>query len=245
VVKNRKVEALVLLVFLLCLSFLFQSTRAIWQPDEGYYVGTAVTMLAKNSISIPYLGEDEIFLDKPPLIYWGIIGGIKLFGHNEFAVRFFHGLSFFLTAVMVGLLAHSIFDNEKIAFLSSLIYATMVVPFIAANFVTPDTLLTLWTTTAAFSFWQSVKPNAKNIILWKLLLCLSVGLGFLSKGPAAFIPCGGMFVFLMLTKQTFRYFINPLSVVGFMIFCVVGLGWYFWISLKIPGTLSYLGTTCF
>ena len=189
--KNIIVEALVLLVLLLCLSFLFQGTRAIWQPDEGYYVGTAVTMLAKNSISIPYLGEDEIFLDKPPLIYWGIIGGIKLFGHNEFAVRFFHGLSFSLTAVMVGLLAHSIFGNVKIAFLSSLIYATMVVPFIAANFVTPDALLTLWTTTAAFSFWQSESQRLKILFSGSFFYVYLSAWDFFPKDLLLLFPAAG------------------------------------------------------
>ncbi|MDH4239137.1 MAG: glycosyltransferase family 39 protein [Phycisphaerae bacterium] len=237
--KNIQVEVIILTICLLCLAFVFQGTRAIWQPDEGYYVGTTVTMIEKGSLTIPYLGEDEIFLDKPPLIYLGIIGGLKLFGHNEFAVRFFHGLSFVLTAAMVGLLAYSMFGTKKIGFLSCLIYATMVIPFIAANFVTPDTLLSLWTTAAAFSFWQSAKPNAKRILLWKLLLCLFVGLGFLAKGPAVLIPCGGMFVFLVLRKKAFRYFINPFSIVGLMVFCIVGFGWYFLVSLKIPGSLSY------
>jgi len=168
-----------------------------------------------------------------------LIGGLKLFGHNEFAVRFFHGFSFVLTSVMVGLLAYSMYGTKQTGLLSCFIYATMVIPFIAANFVTPDTLLSLWTTAAAFSFWQTVKPNAKNTILWKLLLCLSVGLGFLAKGPAVFIPCGGMFVFLLLRRKTFHYFINAWSIAGLMIFCIVGFSWYFLVSLKTPGSLSY------
>lgn len=45
--------------FLLCLAFAFQGRRGIWQPDEGYYVGTAVTMLEKQSLLIPFLGEKE------------------------------------------------------------------------------------------------------------------------------------------------------------------------------------------
>ena len=94
-----------LLACLLILAFSFQGSRGIWQPDEGYYTGTTVTMLAKDSFFVPYLGEHEIFLDKPPMIYWGIIAGIKLFGHNEFAVRFFHGLCFALTSLAVGSLA--------------------------------------------------------------------------------------------------------------------------------------------
>jgi 4-amino-4-deoxy-L-arabinose transferase-like glycosyltransferase len=75
--------SLLLAVCLIILAFTFQGSRGIWQPDEGYYTGTAVTMLKKDTLLIPYLGEDEIFLDKPPMIYWGIIAGLKLFGHSD------------------------------------------------------------------------------------------------------------------------------------------------------------------
>jgi len=230
---------LLLLGVLLLLAFGFQGYRGIWQPDEGYYAGTAVTMLAKDSLFIPYLGEDEIFLDKPPMIYWGIIAGLKIFGHSEFAVRFFHGLCFVLTSLAVGSLAYSMFRDRRLALLSSLIYATMIIPFIAANFVTPDTVLTLWTTLSALCFWKSVKSQGKNRILWQMLLCGAVGLGVLAKGPAVLIPCGGMFVFLTVRKEILRYFLTPWSLAGLLIFALTGLGWYIWVGFKVPGAFSY------
>ncbi len=231
---------LYLVICLTILAFSFQGSRGIWQPDEGYYAGTAVTMLAKDNIFIPYLGENEIFLDKPPMIYWGIIAGLKTFGHSEFAVRFFHGLCFILTSLAVGVLSFSLFKDRWLALLSSLIYATMVIPFIAANFVTPDTILTLWTTLSALCFWKSAKSQGKTRIFWQMLLCGAVGLGFLAKGPAVLIPCGGLFLFLLVRKEIFRYFFNPWSLLGILIFLVTGLGWYIWIGIKIPGAFSYL-----
>jgi 4-amino-4-deoxy-L-arabinose transferase len=222
------------------LAFLFQGSRGIWQPDEGYYTGTAVTMMSRDSLFIPYLGEDEIFLDKPPMIYWGIIAGLKIFGHSEFAVRFFHGLCFILTSLAVGALSFSLFKDRWPAMLSSLVYATMVIPFIAANFVTPDTILTLWTTLSALCFWKSVKSQGNAQVFWQMLLCAAVGLGFLAKGPAILIPCGGMFVFLLVRKEMFRYFLSPWSLLGVLIFLITGLSWYIWIGFKIPGAFSYL-----
>ena len=213
-----------LIICLSILAFLFQGSRGIWQPDEGYYTGTAVTMLAKDSIFVPYLGEDEIFLDKPPMIYWGIIVGLKLFGHSEFAVRFFHAFCFIITSLTVGTLSFSMFKDKRLAALSALIYATMVIPFIAANFVTPDTILTLWTTLSALCFFNSIKHTGKTRVLWQMLLCAAVGLGFLAKGPAILIPCGAMFVFLVIRKEMMRYFLTPWSLLGILIFMVCGLG---------------------
>jgi len=228
-----------LLACLLILAFSFQGSRGIWQPDEGYYTGTAVTMMSKDSFFVPYLGENEIFLDKPPMIYWGIIAGLKLFGHSEFAARFFHGFCFFLTSLAVVSLSYSMFKDRWLALLSSLIYATMVIPFFAANFVTPDIILTLWTTLSALCFWNSVKNKGKTRILWQMLLCGAVGLGVLAKGPAILIPCGGMFVFLLVRKEIFRYFLSPWSLLGVLIFLVTGLSWYIWVGFKVPGAFSY------
>lgn len=221
------------------LAFAFQGHRGIWQPDEGYYTGTAVTMMAKDSLLIPYLGEHEIFLDKPPMIYWGIIAGLKLFGHCEFAVRFFHGLCFVVTSLTVGRLSYSMFKDKWLALLSSVVYATMVVPFIAANFVTPDALLALWTTVSALCFWNSVIHEGKTRIVWQMCLCGAVGLGFLAKGPAVLVPCGGMFVFLLVRRESVRYFASVWSLAGIAIFLVTGLSWYIWVGFKVPGALSY------
>jgi 4-amino-4-deoxy-L-arabinose transferase len=239
--KNKFFIAACLVVFitLSMLAFAFQGSRGIWQPDEGYYVGTSVVMLNKDTLLIPYIGENEIFLDKPPLIYWGIIAGLKILGHNEFAVRFFNAICFLMTSIVTGLIGWKLFKDKTLGLISALVYATMAVPFYAGNFITPDTPLTLWATTSILFFLESLQPGSKKN-LWKMLLCLAVGLGFLAKGPAVLIPLGGMFIFLCIRKQVFKYFITPWAILGLLIFIVVGLGWYIWISIKLPGAMSYL-----
>ena len=72
-----------------------------------------------------------------------------------------------------------------------------------------------------------------------MLLCGAVGLGFLAKGPAILIPCGGMFVFLLVRKEVFRYFLSPWSLLCALIFLVTGLSWYIWVGFKVPGAFSY------
>ncbi len=233
-----KICNIFIFVLLIGLAFLFQGSRGIWQPDEGYYVGTAVTMMEKQTLLIPYLGEDEVFLDKPPLVYWGIVAGVKLFGHNEFAARFFHGVSFLLTAVLTGLIGWELFKDKTVGMLAIFIYSTMVVPFMAANFITPDTLLTLWTTVAMLFFWKSTIPDGRRP-LWQMFLCTAIGVGFLAKGPAVLIPCLGAFVFLAVRGQLVRYFSSYWSIVGLALFIIVGLGWYIWIGVKIPESFSY------
>ena len=244
-IKSSRINSTILFLLFLsifALAFGFQGSRGIWQPDEGYYVGATLTMLRNGDLMIPRLGEEglEIFLEKPPMLYWGIMAGLKAIGHSEFAVRAFNAVCYIATAFVTGLLCFSLFKDKRIAVAAGFMHATMVIPFMAANFITPDTALALWTTAAALCFYKSVEPDGKHIGRWQFLLCIVVGLGFLTKGPAVLIPCGGMFMFLLLRRQVVHFFGAPWALIGLGVFCLVGLGWYVYISTKIPGAAGYI-----
>ncbi|HOK66441.1 MAG TPA: glycosyltransferase family 39 protein [Anaerohalosphaeraceae bacterium] len=224
---------------LLVLSFGFQGVRGIWQPDEGYYIGTAVNMDLHRDYLIPRLGE-EIFLDKPPLLYWGILAGLKLFGYSEFSARFFLGLCYALTCLTVFELGRSFTGRLRDGFSAAVVYATMILPFSAANFLTMDTPLTLFTTLSMAAFWKSTRPEEARKTLWKILLCAAVGLGFLTKGPAALIPCGAMFVYLLVRREVISYLRGWWLPAGLFLFVLIGFIWYCFVSLRIPGAAKYL-----
>lgn len=238
--SNNHQRIIILLLFLLILavSFLFQGKRGLWQPDEGYYVGTAYTMDKSGDLVIPRLG-DTIFLDKPPLIYWGIISGIHLFGKNEFGARAFHALCFALTVLAVGFLGRNLFGDTRSGYFSGLIYGTMILPYIAANFVTPDSPLVLWTTLSMLFFWKSVSSKGQKAHLWKVLMSAALGFGFLTKGPAILLPCGGMIIFLIVRRQVCNYFVTWWALVCFLTFALIGLSWYLWVAFKVPGAGTY------
>lgn len=224
------------LVFVL--AFSFQGIRGIWQPDEGYYTAAAVSMEINHDCLVPRLGE-EIFLDKPPLLYWGLLLGIKTFGYSEFSARFFIGLCYALTCFLIFELGRSMFGHVRDGFWAAVIYATMIVPFSAANFITMDTPLTLFTTLTLLAFWHSVRPGGTRRILWKMILCAAVGLGFVTKGPAALIPWGALFVYLIIRREAVSYFTTPWALPGLLIFALFGLSWYIYISFTLPNAAEY------
>lgn len=229
---------LTLAALIFVLAFSFQGIRGIWQPDEGYYTSAALSMDLYRDYLVPRLGE-EIFLDKPPLLYWGILSGIKLFGYSEFSARFFLGICYALTCFLVFDLGRSLYGRRRDGLWSAAIYATMMIPFSAANFITMDTPLTLFTTLSMAAFWRSVQPKTRSRIFWKMVLCAAAGLGFLTKGPAALIPCGAMFVYLLIQKKAISYFFTPWMPVGILLFAVFGLSWYLYISFLLPNAADY------
>ncbi len=149
-VLNSKSNWLSLLLVTFTLAFAFQGARGIWEPDEGYYVNCAVNMSKTGDFLIPRLNH-EIFLDKPPLVYWGIAMGMRLFGFNEWGARFFTAMCFSLTALLVAWFGSSLWDRRT-GLLAGLFYATTIIPFAAANVTTPDTPLAFSIALAFYCF---------------------------------------------------------------------------------------------
>src|ERR1700752_3121622 len=88
--------ALAALAALLVLAFAFQGSRALFAPDEGYYVDIAKSMVRTGDYLVPGL-EGSPWLEKPPLSLWGIAAGLRLLGQNEWGARAFAGLCYVLT----------------------------------------------------------------------------------------------------------------------------------------------------
>ena len=234
----RRSSVFLLLLLVLVLAFGFQGSRGIFSPDECFYVAVGQAMSETGDLLIPRL-DHVPWLDKPPLSLWGIAGGLWLLGQNEWGARAFHGLCFALTALLVYVLGKSM-AGERQGFLSAAIYATMALPFAAGNIVTPDTPLTFWTTLSFLCFWNSVRPGARRVALWKMLMCVAFGLGFLTKGPAALLPAGAMFVFLVARGNAWRYFLTSWALPGILLFALIGLSWYVYIAEMVFGALDYM-----
>lgn len=78
--------------------------RAVLDVDEGLYVRAAQEMMIRGDWITPTVNGVR-FLDKPPLLYWLLIGLYKLLGTGEFAAHVPPALAAVLTTWLVGRLA--------------------------------------------------------------------------------------------------------------------------------------------
>lgn len=221
--------------FIFIVAFGFQGTRGLWEPDEGTCVSVAAEMLDANEWIVPQL-HHRPHLEKPPVMYWGMMVGIKLFGRNEWAVRSFFALCHALTALLVGAIGCE-FRGRRVGLTASLIYATLVLPAVASNIARPDAPLALATTLSFYCFWISVSSPCQ-VNFWKMALCVSFGFGFMCKGPAALVLAAPMFAYLVLMGIVTQYFFTRWTLLGLLLFCLVGLSWYMYMALKIPGAAA-------
>ena len=236
--RFRKLAGTFLLsVVLLSYVMMFQGSRGLWERDEGRYTNIALRMLQTKDFIRPAFNDDVAHFAKPPLTYWAIAGGIALLGRNEWGARLPNALAFAGTVLLVFAIARRI-ARER-AWLPPIIYATSLFPFGAANYVTTDTLLTLWETLAVLGFvcWYQNKDGRRGD-LFLLLMWGGFGLAFLTKGPPGLLPFTAMLVFVLLADG-WRSVPRLFSLKGLGILVVVGLSWYLVVAAAHPGLMTY------
>jgi hypothetical protein len=152
----------------------------------------------------PQLG----YYDHPPLVAWSIAAGSALFGHSEFAVRFFPVLSGMVLALAGRSLAASLYGNA--AGNRAGIFL-LLAPIFAGNafLSTPDTLLAPAFAVAMLCAWKGIQPGASWI--WWPGAGLASGVGALSKYTMVLFFGGLAILWLASPGRRLRIFLGTLS----------------------------------
>lgn len=161
--------------------------------DEARHGVNAYEMMrSHNYIVNTYNYQNDYFNLKPPLSYWGIMLGFKLFGVNVFGMRFYAALSMLLTFMLVAFWLYR--RAGKAACLTSMFLFLMfhdIFYWHAARNADADALYILLFTIGCLNLIDSVyKPD-------KLYICgLMFSLCFLAKSwhACVLLPIGGIFM---------------------------------------------------
>lgn len=222
-----------LLAALLALSF--QGTRGLWGPDEGRYSNIALQMVASGDWLTPRRHPEHTHFAKPPLAYWAIAASVTAFGAHESALRLPNALSLLATVALLIRLGRRLVPAAP--WLPSLIFATSLVPFAAANLINTDYLLTAFETLAVYGFvrvWQAADAGeARRGRLW---LWIGLGLAFMTKGPPGLLPLLPMLVFTRTLGAPRPTLFDARAV---LLFLAIALPWYVAVIVADPALLSY------
>lgn len=162
--------------------------RPAFPIDESRYLAVAWEMWWRDSFWVPYL-NGEYYSGKPPLFFWLMQAGWKLFGVNEWWARAVAPLFGLLNLFLTARLARRLWPKESVAatapvfllgaFYWALFSSSTMFDMLLSSFV----LLAIH---ALVRYWQGGSA-------WNFAgLGVALGLGILAKGPVVFLPVGSV-----------------------------------------------------
>ncbi|MFQ5715243.1 MAG: ArnT family glycosyltransferase [Candidatus Scalinduaceae bacterium] len=203
----------------------------LWTPDEPRYGEVAREMVERGNYIQPYLNGMP-YTEKPPLFFWTVVAGTKLFGGvNQLAVRLPSALSALGIIALLMIFVNEIFDR-KTAFLSAIFLITSPEFFWAARTGLIDMLFTFLITLSLMSFyrWYERDRGGYLVVFYACLV-----LATLAKGPVGIVlPIMVALCFLLFRKEWSRIKRMRLYI-GLPITLAVVLAWY------IPATQQSVG----
>lgn len=178
------------ILFYLCFHHLGVMWVSEW--DEARHGVNAYEMYKnKNLIVNTYTYSNDYWNLKPPLSYWGIMIGFKLFGFRVFSLRFYSAFCYFITCVVASLYVRRI--NKLASLFTMAFFCASSLAFAAhmARAGDADALYTMFFTFAMLAM-MSIHRNKK----WLYICGLCFALAFLTKSWHAgmIVVIGGLYL---------------------------------------------------
>lgn len=229
---DRRSPALWIALLAIVLALAFLGARGIWDPDEGRYTNVGINMMASGDWLFPHRNADVDHWTKPPLTYWAIGASTGLFGLTAWAARLPAALSYLICTWLAWRCTRRLAPGAQAT--GALAYATMLLTFGASQWITTDYVLAACTGLATWAYVEA-RFGSGDARRWILLMWLGFGLAFLTKGPPGLLPLLGLVVFNRLAGGGLRLLQLP----GLVLFAVVALPWYAYVTAHTPGLLGY------
>lgn len=201
----------------------FLGASPIYILDEARNSEAAREMLVSGNYLVPYF-NGQLRTDKPPLHYFLMVLGYKIFGINSFGARFFSGVFGALTILITYLLVKQRKGKSEALIVVSTLLASL---FFVQEFhlAVPDPYLIFFLTSSFFGFYEFYKSKKR-----KILYCayIAIGFGILTKGPIALLLPGLCIPVFLLMKKDFT--INTIRsfkpFLGILTILLITLPWY-------------------
>jgi len=163
--------------------------------DEPRFAEASREMIQRADYVVPYF-NNQLRLDKPPLTYWAQVASYRIFGESDFSARFPSVIAAALIAVVI--FAWSRHNGAtSVGWWPAIIFTLSLQTFVHAKAAVADMWLVLFMTLAHWAGYELIcgkqtsnaqRPTSNTQWRWWWIFYLSLALGFLAKGPIAWIP---------------------------------------------------------
>jgi dolichol-phosphate mannosyltransferase len=178
------VAAVLMLGLVAALLFFTRLSCPLLEPEESRYAEIPRQMLAEGRLFEP-VWHGVPYYQKPPLLYWLVMGCYSLFGVHDWAARLVPAMAGLLTVLL------TFWWGKRTAGLGAGLAGALLL-CLSARFVylgrmlAMDGLLCLWVVAAQATAHVALSSGTLRRGWW-LLSALACGLGLLTKGPVALV----------------------------------------------------------
>lgn len=223
----------------LCLFLLFFSELGsipLLEPDEGRYAEISREMLASSEFVTPHL-NGVVYLEKPPLYYWGTALSLRIFGETEFGARAFAAAVSF-AGLLLTFWMGTVLADRRTGLYSAIVLSTSLYYYVIGRLNTLDMTLAVTLILAIFPayLYLSGKRGSQR---WLLLSYGCAGLAFLTKGLVGIVFPGAILLIWLLFTRRYRDIRRAFSPAGILLFLAVALPWVVLVQRSNPDFLRF------
>lgn len=208
----------------------------LFEPDEGRYAQIPMEMLRHGEWIVPRL-QGQPYLDKPPLLYWLVMGSYALLGADDWSARLVPAFAVHAAILLTYLLGRRLV-GERSAFWGAVLL-TLAPGFISVGrLLVLDGLLTLWTWLSILAAFLAQRGERLRRGWW-LVAAVACGLGVLTKGPIALVLLvPPLWLHRRLTRTGAP--VDWRAIAAFLtVVLLINLPWYLAVSWREPVFLRY------
>jgi hypothetical protein len=224
-------------ILLSAMVYFFSTTnRGVIDYDEGYYAQAAKGMAESGNWVTPYV-DGVRFLEKPPFLYWVTAASFRVFGSNEFALRFPTALAVIALVWVVMLIARRLADQGT-ALISGLITAFCAGTYLFTRETLHDIWLVLFLTLAMYAFVKWYLDPLHSLRPALLFYMASAGAVMCKSLIGIVFPLGIVAVFFLISRELPRW--RTLHLVpGVLLFLGLTVPWHWLAAAQNRGFLDF------
>jgi 4-amino-4-deoxy-L-arabinose transferase-like glycosyltransferase len=179
------------------------------------------------------------YLEKAPLMYWGVASSFSLFGVHGWSARLPLILGVLALLAAAYWLGRRVY-GEQGGFYAALVLATSVGPYLYTRFLIPDILVGLWLTLGFGFFLQTLEEERPSrTACWGL--AATIALDVLTKGLIGLVfPAAIIGLYLLLTGNL-RHILRMRLISSLAVLLAVGAPWHILAALRNPDQGSTRG----
>ena len=172
------------------------------------------------------------YLEKAPLLYWGMATSYELFGIHDWSSRLPLMLSVLALVLATYGMGRYAF-GERGGLYAGLALVTSIGPYIFTRFLIPDVTVGLWLTLGFYLFLKALQQDPPGPwVCWGFATVCA--LNVLTKGLIGLVfPAGTILLFLLLTRNL-RFLLKLHWISSSLVFLILAAPWHILAALRNP-----------